>query len=326
MLFCSKVLYIGSQKTHEQYERGIVPSHWLYGAVEMEKDGHELVWEDEKVSLMNDLNLLRKHKPDMVFIPNLNLHNHLLLLVITAIGISHTPIVAWLHHEPKVKKGLKAWFYRFLLSGCKHIFFLSEKTMEETVNNGLMDKKKCSVPGWGPDMDFYDKVEKTDGDYYVSTGKENRDFNILIDAFKRTCAPLKIMTAKSHGGNNHEWLKERCKDIPNIEVVITENTGDVYPQMVKEMAKAKALVCPLQQDKLNYCVGLSTVTDAEGLGKPLIITKNPYHAHKRVADFNVVEDVNEWTIAINNPRKPKTTLFSMCNCWENMKPHIFTLT
>ena len=59
-------------------------------------------------------------------------------------------------------------------------------------------------------------------------------------------------------------------------------------KMINEMANAKALVCPLLQNKLNYCVGLSTIVDAEGLRKPLIITRNPYHSRKRL-DFSVVE-------------------------------------
>lgn len=63
--------------------------------------------------------------------------------------------------------------------------------------------------------------------------------------------------------------------------MITENSGDVYPMMVKEMANAKALVCPLQQNRLNYCVGLSTIADAEGLNKPLIMTRNLYHSTER---------------------------------------------
>ena len=33
--------------------------------------------------------------------------------------------------------------------------------------------------------------------------------------------------------------------------------------MINAMANAKALVCPLLQNKLNYCVGLSTIVDAE---------------------------------------------------------------
>ena len=98
---------------------------------------------------------------------------------------------------------------------------------------------------------------------------------MLIDVFKETKAPLKIITAQSHAGSDYTNLKEKCAPISNIEVIITENSGEVYPMMVKEMANAKAIVCPLRQDKLNYCVGLSTIADAEGLGKPLIITKNP---------------------------------------------------
>lgn len=316
-----KILYIGSQETHEQYVKGMVPSHWLYGAVEMEKEGYEVVWEQERSSIWNDYRLVRRTHPGMVFIPNLNLHNHLLILLLSAIGLFRIPIFAFLHHEPKVKKGIKAQLYRTLLAGCQHVFFLSEKTMEETIGHNLIKREKCSVPGWGADMDFYHQVEKRDGEYYVSTGKENRDFNMLIDAFERTGAPLKIMTAKSHGGNDHEWLKDRCKDIANIEVVITENSGDVFPIMLKEMAKAKALVCPLLKDKLNYCVGLSTIADAEGLGKPLIITRNSYHSKGRMEAFNTVDSLEDWIKAIDNLKHPTVWHENMKTCWESMKPY-----
>lgn len=313
-----RILYIGATDTHEQYVRGIVPSHWLYGAVEMEKDGHEVIWEQERPTLLNDWRLIKRYQPNHVFIPNLNLHNHLLLLTLSAIGIYRIPITAWLHHEPKAKKGVKALLYRFLLLGCKHLFFLSEKTMEETISHGLAKRERCSEPGWGADMDFYSKVKVTEDEYFVSTGKENRDFETLIEAFQQTGAPLLIMTANAHGGNNHEWLIERCKDIPNIKVVITENTGNVYPQMLEAMANAKALVCPLLQDRLNYCVGLSTIADAEGLKKPLIITKNPYHSKERIAQFQTVETIEDWIEAIHNMKKPTLTHYSMKSCWGKM--------
>ena len=44
-----KVLYIGEAQTHNLYMQGKVPSHWLYGAVEMEKDSKQVVWEQERV-------------------------------------------------------------------------------------------------------------------------------------------------------------------------------------------------------------------------------------------------------------------------------------
>ena len=318
-----KILYIGRKDTYNYYKQGINPSHWLYGAVEMEKGGINVLWSDEKSAILNDLSLLWHHRPDIVFIPNLNLRNHLLLLFLSSIGVLRIPIYAFLHHEPKVKRGAKAWFYKLLLSAPKHLFFLSSKTMDETVKAGLVKAKKCSVPYWGPDMDFYNKVEKNEGKWFVSTGKENRDFDILIEAFRRTGAPLKIMTAKSHAGNDYSDLVEKCKDFPNIEVVITENSGNVYPKMLDAMANAKALVCPLRKDKLNYCVGLSTIADAIGLQKPIIITRNPYHDETYTKGMEIVDSVDDWVKAIMDIEKGQYNCcyseISMLSCWKKMK-------
>ena len=317
-----KILYIGTPDTYRLYKEGKNPSHWLYGAVEMEKDGHMVIWEKETSALLNDYKLVRKYNPDLVFIPNLNIRNHAFLLFLRRIGIYKKNIIAFLHHTPK--SGKISFIYSFLLKALKHCFFLSSKTMEETISGGYLPKRKCSVPGWGPDMEFYSKYRTNENNgYFISTGKENRDFDLLIDVFRETKQPLKIITCKSHAGNNHEDLVEKCKDIPNIEVIITENSGNVYPYMVSEMSKAKALVCPLRQDKLNYCVGLSTILDAEGLGKPLIITRNTYHSDKTKELFNIVNTKDEWSEAIINLKKINERYFTNINdCYENIKRFI----
>lgn len=322
-----KVLYIGTPVNYQLWRQGENPSHWLYGACEMEQEGHEVIWAKESAKLWNDLKLLHKHHPELVFIPNLNLKAHVLLLSFSVLGLVCTPIFAYLHHAPKVSKGLKASFYRFLLSGVKHLFFLSELSMKEIIECNFIKENKCSVPGWGADMHFFSKTPIADNGYFVSTGKEQRDFDILIEAFKRTGAPLKIITCKSHAGNNFEKLPEKCKEIPNIDVIITENSGDIYPQMIEAMANAKALVCPLLQDKLNYCVGLSTIVDAEGLRKPLIITHNLYHLGKRVQPFRVVETVDDWVKAIREVQSSSVEishpLYNMERCYTNMKVVLF---
>lgn len=316
-----KILYIGTPHTYQLYKEGKNPSHWLYGAVEMEKEGHQVIWEKETSSLLNDIKLVHKYNPDLIFIPNLNIRNHLLLLCFKRIGLIKKPIIAYLHHTPK--SGKVSILYSFLLKALNHCFFLSAKTMEETIQGGYLSKEKCSEPGWGPDMDFYNRVEKSDGNYFISTGKENRDFDLLIEVFKETKAPLKIITAQSHAGNNYTNLKEKCAAISNIEVIITENSGDVYPMMVKEMANAKALVCPLRQDQLNYCVGLSTIVDAEGLNKPLIITYNSYHSNERTKNFNVATNKQDWFQAITLLKQPNQNLCtSIQKCYQNMKPFI----
>ena len=176
-----KVLYIGTPVNYQLWREGKNPSHWLYGACEMEQEGHEVIWTKEAVELWNDLKLLRKYHPELVFIPNLNLKAHILLLSFSVLGFIRIPIFAYLHHAPKVTKGYKAFFYRFLLSGVKHLFFLSELSMKETIERNLVKSDRCSMPGWGADEEFYNRVAKSDNGFFVSTGKEQRDFDILID-------------------------------------------------------------------------------------------------------------------------------------------------
>ena len=260
----------------------------------------------------------------MVFIPNLNLHNHFLILFLAAIGLFRKPIYAYLHHEPQIKSGFKSEFYKLMFRGIKHLFFLSELTLKETIEPEIVAKEKCSVPGWGADMDFYNKIDTSDKGWFVSTGKENRDFDTLIEAFRLSGARLHIMTANRHNGANYEYLNEKCKDIPNIKVTILDNSSSNYTLMVREMASARALVCPLLPEKLNYCVGLSTIVDAEGLGKPLIITANPYHDNRLSRDGAYqVSTTEEWINAINaiqsSPDTRLTTETTMAEAYMHMK-------
>lgn len=316
-----KILYIGTPHTYRLYKEGKNPSHWLYGAVEMEKEGHQVIWEKETSSFLNDIKLVHKYNPDLIFIPNLNIGNHFLLLCLKRISFIRKPIIAYLHHTPK--SGKVSIIYSFLLKALNHCFFLSAKTMKETIQGGYIKQDNCSEPGWGADMIFYNKIEKSKGDYFISTGKENRDFELLIEVFKEAKVPLKIITCKSHAGNIYTDLTEKCKSLSNIEVIITENTGDVYPMMVKEMANAKAIVCPLLQRRLNYCVGLSTIADAEGLNKPLIITHNSYHSDERTKIFNVVTNKQDWLHAITLLKQPNQNLHtSILECYQKMKPFI----
>lgn len=326
------ILCISTKKTFELYKQGKVPSHWLYGTIEMEHDGHNIIYEDLPTKFGEDWKKVRKHKPEMIFIPTMNFNYFILLLFLCSINICKIPVYSYIHHSPRKVKGVRGFFiqllYKQLFKGCKHCFFLSEKTMKDSIIGGYLPSYKCSLPGWGPDMNFYDKVEVANEGYFITTGKENRDFDIIIDAFKETKATLKILTAKSHEGRNYEYLIDKCKDIPNIMVEITENSGEVYPKMLKEMANSCAIVCPLLKDHLKYCVGLSTITDAEGLHKPLIITLNPYHSIERIRHFELVDNLEEWVNAIEKIRDNSYTLsdseYSMEKAYKEMCKVIFS--
>lgn len=316
-----RILYIGEKDTHDQYLKGNVPSHWLYGAIEMERDGHDVIWTQESKSSWHDLDIIKRHAHDIVFIPNLNLHSHLLLLLLAALGIYRKPIYAYLHREPAGTTGLKGCVYKVLLRSVKHLFFLSPLSMKQVLDNGMSKPERCSLPGWGADMDFFSDVPVSDNGCFVSTGKENRDFDILIEAFKIAGAPLHIFTSASHNGADYTDLTDKCRDIPNIKITLVDNSPANYTAMLAEMASARALVCPLRQDRLKYCVGLSTIADAEGLGKRLIITDNPYHMPRNEA-FMRVNSVDDWVKAINaisTDYGERKSDFSMSKAYNNMK-------
>lgn len=295
-----KILYIGMTETARLYHEGVTPGHWLYGAVEFERDGNTVIWEQEKSGIFNDIQLIAKHQPNLIFIPNLNLKSHLLLLTLSSLKIIRIPIKTWLHRTPPSGSKIQRIISRFLLKGIYQISFLSKKNREECRNNNLLSENQIFDEPWLPDVNYYSNIRTIQGERFVSTGKENRDFDLLIEAFRITGAPLTILTADSHAGADYSDLFEKCKGIPNIEVIITKNTGAVYPQMVEAMAKSKALVCPLKQDRLNYCVGLSTIADAEGLNKPLLITYNPYHDPERMTEFMQLNTLEDWIKAIKS--------------------------
>lgn len=318
-----RILYIGEINTRIEYLKGNVPSHWFYGAIEMEKEGHAVIWCQEKKGFFNDMKLIFKNKHDIIFIPNLNIQSHLILLILSMLKLYRKPIYAYLHREPPIGIGIKGLLYKLLLSGLQHIFFLSEKSMKNTINAGFINSAKCSTPNWGPDMGFYSKVKTYDNGWFVSTGKENRDFDVIVEAFRQSGAPLRIFTVANNYTSHYEYLNEKCKYISNIEVTIVENSSANYPMMLAEMAAARAIVCPIRQDKLNYCVGLSTIADAEGLGKPLIITHNPYHDAERVSDIGIAATtVEEWIEAIEVVQKHveiTPTRFNMTDAYLHMK-------
>lgn len=315
-----RILYINeSPEVHERYLKGLIPSHWFYGAIEMEKEGNEVIWCQEKKDKLNDLRQIIKYRPDILFLPNLNITNHILVLLLSYLHIIKLPIYAYLHHEPSKKDGIKSRIIRISLNGLNHVFFLSEKTMDNTVNCGFLSSDKCSVPGWGADMEFYHEVKTSDDGYFVSTGKENRDFNILIEAFKITGVPLKIITARTHGTQNYENLELKCREIPNIDIIYTDDSSRSYPFILQAMAHSRAIVCPLLKDKLSYCVGLSSIADAEGLNKPLLITRNEYHSDIRTQSFNVVNSLDNWIEAIYHIKEPVSSQYSMQKAYLKMK-------
>lgn len=298
-----KILVFDNQKTYDLYQQGAVPSHWLYGVAELERGGVETVnLEYGSPSLRNqlkDLRACRKHRPDAIFFPFVNIRRHPLLFALAALRIIRIPIYGVVHRTPH--SGLLS---RFLLRGITRAFFLSPRNREEAIRSRTLSEKKTEDAHWGPDLKYYDQRISGSGmkeGYYIATGKENRDYALLVDVFKGRKERLIIHTCHSHAGNNYDYLEKATAPYDNMYAIIGDNSGANFSDMLKEMAQSKALLCPLLPTKINYCVGLSTIADAMALSLPVVLTRNPYHP----IDVNAnrigfaVERAEEWSSALD---------------------------
>lgn len=134
------------------------------------------------------------------------------------------------------------------------------------------------------------KAHISNGDYYVSAGRSNRDYSFLVDAWKNQGTQLKIICDAFS-----------CNSADNIRV-LGNCFGDDY---LKEIAGCKAVIVPLKDE--NISSGQLVALHAMMFGKPLIVTKgtslNQYVIEKENGIYmeKTAESMNEAISYLQDP-------------------------
>lgn len=207
------------------------------------------------------------------------------IVLLKSLGLYKKPIVVWQHRALKHtrNKWLKK-ILRFYYKGFDQMFMFCPQHVKESVLAGVMPESKLKVVKWGPDLNYYDHIiedEPLDDDpghehYFCSTGRENRDFPTLIEAFESLPDDvLKIYTTKQHGGiDNEKILLNRGNLNSNIHISIIGVSSSNNTFLAKEVLNCFCtIICCY---KHNYTVGLTSLFEAMALGKPVIMSDNPY--------------------------------------------------
>lgn len=118
-----------------------------------------------------------------------------------------------------------------------------------------------------------DKVESKKGDYFVSSGKSNRDYNFLIRSFEKNKEKLKVISYTSPESPSE-----------NIKVLKNVFKNDYY----KEIANSFAVIISL--DDPNISSGQLVLIHAMQLKKPIICTKS-----NAIADY-IIDNKNGFII------------------------------
>ena len=185
-----------------------------------------------------------------------------------AAGIVKVPVVSIAHHPLNRGRAsrLREPFVRLFVKGSDAFPALSRGVANSI--NALPGQAAKSCPlAWGPDADFYPYVP-TKGRGVVAAGRTGRDFITFGLAASQTGSHAHIICLKGD-------VKARFEEFgPNVQVTVQPETGYMkYPDLLQIYAEARALAIPLVAGV--SLSGLTSVMDALGMGKPLIMTRHP---------------------------------------------------
>lgn len=283
-----KIYYYHTRPIHEaldEWEKHLHPGHILYGLTHFGKHGVETILHRYrrfpsrlKYSLYNFFQIMRCKEPyDVLY--GTSFYGLELVIFCRALGLYRKPIAVW-HHQAVVRNPskLKNLISRFFYKGIDEMFFFSRTLIEASLKSGKVTADRLHLIHWGADLAFYDHLKQNlpvpgkeePEKYFISTGKENRDFATLLKAFAETALPIDIFTTPTAGDKDYETLLKQYVPYGNIRVHFTD--GIIPHRLAMEVCRSKAVViCCLDYP---YTVGLTTLVEAFALGLPVICSRN----------------------------------------------------
>lgn len=177
-------------------------------------------------------------------------------------GLFPRPIVALVHHElARDANGLA------FVAGHTRLACLSGRVRSQLTDAFSVPAEKVQVLDWGPELRFYDAVPAEDGGgepIVASVGKSFRDHDTLAAAAED--APIRTVIVGTPPA--------RAPASARVEVVPVTEAGPHVPyrDVLRLCRRARILAIPLVET--NGLAGLTSLVDALGLGKPVIMTRN----------------------------------------------------
>jgi len=271
-----------TRESYEEWKEYKFPGHILYGLPLLEKYGirsvmHRCRYFSSRLKLMLYTTkeiLSCKEKYEVLYATSFRGIEPIIFL--RALRLYRKPIVIW-HHTAVVKASnpLREYISRLFYKGIDHMFLFSRKLIQDSLKSPKAPAHKLKLVHWGPDLAFYDHLlqelpdRKPEG--FISTGKENRDIDTLLQAFCATEQQLDLYIAPANGNLNYRQIIENFSLPDSVHIHYTN--GVIPYQLAKLVAqKSCIIICCLD---FPYTVGLTTLVEAFALGIPVICSRNP---------------------------------------------------
>lgn len=286
----TRVLVLNNYSLEEvwkEVQRGEKPDHHLFGLNYFQARGFEVKFIPFKNSqLLQGINNLIKqsrfpvplgdldqqwstfrlmNEADLIYCPCQTQTS--LLNYFRALGLIKIPIICVAHHP--LNRGrlarLRAPFIKLLVNGVDAFLSLSLKitdTIKEVAHKHYISRTVY----WGPDANYYSYTQ-IPGQGVVAAGRTGRDFHTFGVAASQAGVKAHIICLQ--GSIRSTQLFRR-----NVQVTIQPTDCYMkYPELLNIYSKARVLAIPLTAGE--NLSGLTSLMDALGMGKPVIMTRHP---------------------------------------------------
>ena len=202
------------------------------------------------------------------------------LQYLRALGLYKLPIVTLMHHPfPKGRLDfLRGWQRQLFIRGADRLPSLSFVLSEELKAAGVSESKLAPLD-WGCDVSFYGPWQPPGGHGVIATGRTSRDFRTFVEAAVRSRCKATVIGLQGQLDVPSIHSSDRIRVIlaRNEEPVPGEDRGWLkYPQLCSHMQAHAAIAIPLFSQ--NTLAGLTSLMDALGLGRAVLMTRNR-HLH-----------------------------------------------
>ena len=270
----------------EEWRKHKHPGHILYGLTHFERHGIDVVIHRYKAFGQRWLLMLynlwavltcRKHYDVLYATSYRGLE---LIIFLRALGLYRHPIALW-HHQaitPSQNPLLNALSHLFY-KGIDCMFFFSQALIRDSLATGKARPERLHLIHWGADLEFYEylhshsSLHRDPGLRFISTGKEERDFGTLLQAFDNTPYTLDIYYPSTNGDCNYQEFFRHYQHTGHHNIILHQVGGIIPLELAIEVLHSRAVVISCQPKP--YTVGLTTLVEAMALGKPIICTRNP---------------------------------------------------
>lgn len=279
------------QSSYGAWQKGEYPAHHLWGAAHLDDFGIQTdILPFEKFPALNNYWRLQQFlKLDQLGMRGLDqqiralvsgrydliysaCQNHTFLLArLRAWGILRTPVAAVIHHPIAQGAAEKVFF-----TGHDRLICLSDSVRQRLLADfAFLDPAKVLKLDWGVDEAFYGDYREARPEIsgitpvFVSAGKSNRDHDVLVTAADGLNCRIQIYCS--------EDSRPKVNPLPP-NVVLTTGAKRANPASYRELVEVykQAFAVAIPLNETDALAGLTSLMDALAVGRPVIMTRNPY--------------------------------------------------